>query len=95
MPAPHLSVRLILRPHVPASHRKDMPHGHVANRNGFAACVPFQAKMPGPSTILCVDDDDVALLVRRKVFEEAGSVVFTATTASKALAFFQSRPGDH
>jgi CheY-like chemotaxis protein len=49
---------------------------------------------PTRSTILCVDDEEVALALRRKVLEEAGYVVFTAATASEALAFFKSHPVD-
>lgn len=50
--------------------------------------------MPRRSTILCVDDEEVALTLRRKVLEDAGHVVFTATTISEALAFFKSHPVD-
>jgi two-component system, OmpR family, response regulator CpxR len=45
---------------------------------------------PSRSTILCVDDDEVALALRKRVLEAAGYVVFTATTVSEALAFFRS-----
>jgi len=49
---------------------------------------------PRRSTILCVDDEEIALAVRRKVLEEAGYVVFTAATTSEALAFFKNHPVD-
>ena len=48
-------------------------------------------KIFGGSSILCVDDEEAALDLRRKVLEEAGYVVFTAATVSEALAFFKSR----
>ena len=50
------------------------------------------AKMPMRSTILCVDDEEVALALRKRVLEEAGYVVFTAATTSDALAFIKSHP---
>jgi len=50
--------------------------------------------MLGSSTILCVDDDEVALSLRRKILEEAGYVVFAAATVAEALAFFKSHPVD-
>ena len=50
--------------------------------------------MPTRSSILCVDDEEVALALRRKVLEEAGYVVFTAATVSGALACFKSHPAD-
>jgi DNA-binding response OmpR family regulator len=46
------------------------------------------------SSILCVDHEEVALALRRKVLEEAGYVVFSAATVSEALAFFKSHPVD-
>jgi CheY-like chemotaxis protein len=49
---------------------------------------------PRRSTILCVDDEEIALAVRRKVLEEAGYVVFTAATISEALSFFKNHPVD-
>jgi two-component system, OmpR family, response regulator CpxR len=49
---------------------------------------------PTRSFILCVDNEEVALALRRKVLEEAGYVVFTAATVSEALAFFKSHPVD-
>ena len=49
---------------------------------------------PTSSFILCVDNEEVALALRRKVLEEAGYVVFTAASVSEALAFFKSHPVD-
>jgi CheY-like chemotaxis protein len=49
---------------------------------------------PARSSILCVDNEEVPLLVRSKVLEEAGFVVFTAATVSEALACFKSHPVD-
>ena len=48
------------------------------------------AVLPTYSTILCVDDEAMALAVRAKVLEAAGYVVFTAATASQALQLFKS-----
>ena len=46
--------------------------------------------MPRRLCILCVDDEEAALALRRKVLDEAGYLVFTAATVSDALAFFKS-----
>ena len=48
------------------------------------------AVVPRYSTILCVDDEAMALAVRAKVLEAAGYVVITASTASEALRLFKS-----
>jgi PleD family two-component response regulator len=40
-------------------------------------------------TILCVDDDEMALLVRKMVLESAGYIVFTAASSSKGLEIFK------
>lgn len=48
------------------------------------------AVVPPYSTILCVDDEAMALAVRAKVLEAAGYVVITASTASEALRLFKS-----
>ena len=48
------------------------------------------AIVPRRSTILCVDDEAMALAVRGKVLEGAGYVVITASTASEALRLFKS-----
>jgi DNA-binding response OmpR family regulator len=51
-------------------------------------------KIPSRSSILCVDDEEAALALRRKVLEQAGYVVFTAAKVSEALALFKSHPVD-
>jgi DNA-binding response OmpR family regulator len=40
------------------------------------------------STILCIDDEELELSLRKMVLEAAGYAVFTATDASKALEIF-------
>jgi two-component system response regulator CpxR len=46
--------------------------------------------VPGHSTILCIDDEEMALSVRKMVLESAGYVVFTATSASQGLEVFKA-----
>jgi two-component system, OmpR family, response regulator CpxR len=46
--------------------------------------------VPRRSTILCVDDEEVALAMRGKVLEAAGYVVLEAGTASQALDLFKN-----
>jgi CheY-like chemotaxis protein len=46
--------------------------------------------VPGHSTILCIDDEEIALSVRKMVLESAGYVVLTATNASQGLKVFQA-----
>jgi CheY-like chemotaxis protein len=46
------------------------------------------------STILCIDDKELELSLRKMVLEGAGYVVFTATNASKALELFRAQPID-
>jgi DNA-binding NtrC family response regulator len=41
------------------------------------------------STILCIDDEELELSLRKMVLEAAGYAVFTATNASKALEVFR------
>jgi DNA-binding response OmpR family regulator len=41
-------------------------------------------------SILCVDDDEMALSVRRMVLETAGYVVLTASNASQGLELFRN-----
>jgi CheY-like chemotaxis protein len=41
-------------------------------------------------TILCIDDEQLELSLRKMVLEDAGYAVFTATNASKALEVFRS-----
>ena len=45
-------------------------------------------------TILCVDDDERALLVRKMVLESAGYIVFTAASSSKGLEIFKQHHAD-
>jgi CheY-like chemotaxis protein len=45
-------------------------------------------------TILCVDDHELGLDIRRRVLEMAGYVVRTATDAPKALEIFRSEDID-
>jgi two-component system response regulator CpxR len=45
-------------------------------------------------TILCVDDEQMALSVRIMVLESAGYVVLTATNASQGLEAFRAHPVD-
>ncbi len=46
--------------------------------------------VPGHSTILCIDDEEMALSVRKMVLESAGYVVLTATSASQGLEVFKA-----
>jgi DNA-binding NtrC family response regulator len=41
------------------------------------------------STILCIDDEELELSLRKMVLEAAGYAVFTATNASNALEVFR------
>ena len=41
------------------------------------------------STILCIDDEELELSLRKMVLEAAGYAVFTATDASKAFEVFR------
>jgi CheY-like chemotaxis protein len=45
-------------------------------------------------TILCVDDDEMALLVRKMVLESAGYIVFTAVSSSQGLEIFKQHHAD-
>jgi DNA-binding response OmpR family regulator len=42
------------------------------------------------STILCIDDEELPLSLRRQVLESAGYVVFTATNVIQGLEVFKS-----
>ena len=46
------------------------------------------------STILCIDDTELELSLRKMVLELAGYAVFTATNATKALELFRAQPID-
>ena len=43
------------------------------------------------STILCIDDEELELSLRKMVLEAAGYAVFTATNATKALEVFKAQ----
>ena len=43
------------------------------------------------STILCVDDEELALYLRKRVLQGAGYAVFTATNATNALEIFRAQ----
>jgi CheY-like chemotaxis protein len=47
-----------------------------------------------PAAILCIDDEEPALMLRRRVLEKAGYRVFTALTAKEGIQMFQSQPMD-
>ena len=42
------------------------------------------------STILCIDDEELPLSLRKQVLESAGYVVFTATNAIQGLEVFKA-----
>ena len=42
-----------------------------------------------PAAILCIDDEEPALLVRRRVLENAGYRVFTALTGKEGIELFR------
>jgi len=51
--------------------------------------------MPGkPSTILCIDDEEPGLKVRRLLLETAGHRVFTALSGREGIKIFQSEDVD-
>ncbi len=47
-----------------------------------------------PSTILCVDDEEPGLKVRKILLETAGHKVFTALSGAEGIAVFQSQQID-
>jgi CheY-like chemotaxis protein len=47
-----------------------------------------------PAAILCVDDEETALLLRRRVLEKAGYRVFTALTGREGIDIFRYQPID-
>jgi len=47
-----------------------------------------------PAAILCIDDEEPALLVRRILLEKAGYRVFTALTGKEGIEIFRFRPID-
>jgi CheY-like chemotaxis protein len=44
-----------------------------------------------PAAILCVDDEEAALSLRRRVLEKAGYRVFTALTGKEGIEIFRSQ----
>ena len=60
-------------------------------RTGLAHSVKREGSFPMDShTILCIDDDEVALQVRKLVLESAGYSVLTARGGEEALKIFDS-----
>jgi CheY-like chemotaxis protein len=47
-----------------------------------------------PAAILCIDDEEPALVLRRVLLENAGYRVFTALTAKKGIEVFRYQPID-
>ena len=46
------------------------------------------------STILCIDDEELALSLRKQVLESAGYSVLTATNAIRGLELFKGNPNN-
>jgi CheY-like chemotaxis protein len=47
-----------------------------------------------PAAILCIDDEEPALLVRRRLLEKAGYRVFIALTGKEGIELFRFQPID-
>ena len=47
-----------------------------------------------PAAILCIDDEEPALLLRRRILEKAGYHVLTALTGKEGIEIFRFRPID-
>jgi CheY-like chemotaxis protein len=47
-----------------------------------------------PAAILCIDDEEPALLLRRRVLEKAGYRVFTALTGKEGIELFRFQTVD-
>jgi CheY-like chemotaxis protein len=47
-----------------------------------------------PAAILCIDDEEPALALRRTVLEKAGYRVFTALTGKQGIELFRYQPID-
>ena len=47
-----------------------------------------------PAAILCIDDEETALLLRRRMLERAGYRVFTALTGKEGIEIFRYQPID-
>jgi CheY-like chemotaxis protein len=47
-----------------------------------------------PAAILCIDDEEPALMLRRRVLEKAGYRVFTALTGKEGIEMFRQQAFD-
>jgi len=47
-----------------------------------------------PAAILCIDDEEPALLLRRRLLERAGYRVFTALSGKEGIELFRFQPID-
>lgn len=47
-----------------------------------------------PASILCIDDEEPALFLRRRVLEKAGYRVFSALSGKQGIEFFRYQPTD-
>ena len=47
-----------------------------------------------PAAILCIDDEEPALLLRRRLLEKAGYRVFTALSGKEGIELFRFQPID-
>ena len=47
-----------------------------------------------PAAILCIDDEEPALILRRRVLEKAGYRVLTALTGKEGIEMFRHQPID-
>jgi CheY-like chemotaxis protein len=47
-----------------------------------------------PAAILCIDDEEPALSLRRRILEKAGYRVFTALTGKEGIEIFRFQPID-
>jgi CheY-like chemotaxis protein len=47
-----------------------------------------------PAAILCIDDEEPALVVRRRLLEKAGYRVLTALTGKEGIELFRYQPFD-
>jgi len=56
--------------------------------------VSLDAAGSSPETVLCIDDEDNQLLLRKLLLEEAGYRVFTATSGEEGIRVFQAEQVD-
>jgi CheY-like chemotaxis protein len=47
-----------------------------------------------PAAILCIDDEEPALMLRRRLLEKTGYRVFTALTGKEGIQIFRQQPID-